>query len=334
MDQHGIEQRSQDLLGLGDPFGAPARRTTSRTEQTISGRFGSARAASSSGSSSKRSCVRPKGNCSVITTSGASARSRPSRPSVRWRWNASSSGAAVEPGEIAQALVGARATAAAGGSARRPAPGPRPARRPRPAARRSRRPPARAPARRRGADGRCPAGAARRRRRGSCSGTLRRSTVTRPSAWAEKKCRQRQSSLCGGRPIMSQPVASASRARIVALCDTATTGSPAAAIDAVQRPMRAMAARGDSPPGGWKSSPLFSAAMKAAPTLCAQLGDGVAFPGAEAHLAQRRIDDDRRRGLQQLGGAARALQRAAESAASHRPATAGASCGHRPRRRR
>ena len=37
---------------------------------------------------------------------------------------------------------------------------------------------------------------------------------------------------------MSHPVASASKARMVALCDTATTGRPPAAMPAAQRPMR------------------------------------------------------------------------------------------------
>src|SRR5712671_7610736 len=38
-------------------------------------------------------------------------------------------------------------------------------------------------------------------------GTSRRSTATLPSVRAVKKWTQRQSSLCGGRPVMSQPVA-------------------------------------------------------------------------------------------------------------------------------
>ena len=49
---------------------------------------------------------------------------------------------------------------------------------------------------------------------------------------------------------MSQPVAIASKARITALCATATTGSPRLAISAVHPPSRAIAARGNSPPGG------------------------------------------------------------------------------------
>jgi hypothetical protein len=66
---------------------------------------------------------------------------------------------------------------------------------------------------------------------------------------------------------MSQPVASASRARIAALCETATIGAPATASRVVQRPRRAITARGDSPPGGWKSSPRRSASRKRSPTL-------------------------------------------------------------------
>jgi hypothetical protein len=46
-----------------------------------------------SGSSSKRSWVRPNGNCSVISTSGASARNRSSSSRVRAVLNASSIGA-------------------------------------------------------------------------------------------------------------------------------------------------------------------------------------------------------------------------------------------------
>src|SRR5262249_53785381 len=49
------------------------------------------------------------------------------------------------------------------------------------------------------------------------------------------------------------------------------------------------------------------------PYHLAQFGDSTALPDAEAHLAQSRIDGDRRRRLQQLGCAAGALQRAGET---------------------
>ena len=190
--------------------------------------------------------------------------------------------------------------------------------RPRPAARRSRPPPRCAPAPRRGGHGRCPAGAARERRRGSCAAarSARSSVDAVPSPCAEKKCRQRQSSLTGWRPVMSQPVASASRARIAALCETATTGSPRRGDLAVQPPRRSIAVRGDSPPGGWKSRPSCSAAAKALAAFGPQFGDALALPDAEAHLAQPRIDGDRRRGLHQLCGAPAPAATGCTSAAS------------------
>ena len=83
---------------------------------------------------------------------------------------------------------------------------------------------------------------------------------------------------------MFQPVANASSARIAALCDTATDRLASGVELHCDR--RAIAMRGDSPPGGWKSSPAASAAAKAVAAGRAQLLHREAFPDAEAHLAQ------------------------------------------------
>ena len=91
----------------------------SRTERDDQRLRPSACAASSSGSNSKRSCVRPKGNCSVSTTSGASARNSSSSRRVRAVAEGVVERRAVERGAARAGSRRARAPAAADGSARR-----------------------------------------------------------------------------------------------------------------------------------------------------------------------------------------------------------------------
>ena len=285
MDQHGIEELAEGLDRLGDPLrrGRAAHHVAHRATRSAAA-AASPCAASSSGSSSKRRRVRPKGNCSVISDVAAP------RPRSR---SSSGLGARGAEGLVERRAVEA-ATARAALSSRcpqrrqlvetraRPRSSRRPARRPTPAARRSRRPPGRAPGWRRGADGRCPADAAHRRRRArSCriAGHVR--------GGRRRPCRRRARQRNAG---------SASRA-CAAAGRSCPSRSPAPAgrgsRPCARRRRRAAPPRGDRrrpaadarhgrarrfPAGRLEVEPQRSAATKASPTRRAQLGDACGLP--------------------------------------------------------
>ena len=130
-------KRRQRSIACCTRCGDIERRTMSRTDDTISGFGRRACAASSSGSNSNRSWVRPKGNCSVISTSGASARNSSSKLARPLGPEGVVERRAVEPAQLAQPLV-ARAHRRQLMEARAAEIEAAAARRPRPAARRSR----------------------------------------------------------------------------------------------------------------------------------------------------------------------------------------------------
>ena len=232
----------------------------SRTERDDQRPGRTAFAASRSGSNSKRRRVRPKGNCSVIRMAGASARSRSSRTSTRAARKASSSGVPSRRRQLAQRFVGraqrrqlmeARAAqgqvrdgraarhqqhveAAVGQGARQ--------------------------GWRRGADGRCPEGAARGRRRARSrrTGEGHVEAIDGDAAIGARRRRNERSAsracAAAGRSCPSRSPAPAGRGSRPCATRRRSARRPRRAR-VVQRPRRAIAARGDSPPGGWKSSP-------------------------------------------------------------------------------
>ena len=77
-------------------------------------------------------------------------------------------------------------------------------------------------------------------------------------------------------------------------------------------PRRAIAVRGDSPPGGWKSSPAASAAAKVSPPVARSSASVQPSQTPKLISRKRGVDGDGRRGLHELGRAPRALQRTAD----------------------